>query len=60
MQLSETRVPSVRQRESPTQSVYCALHAFERPQGTINEAEGLSQLNDCIVFYMQLSDTRVP
>jgi hypothetical protein len=59
-QLSETRVPSVRQRASPTQCVYCVLHAFERPQGTISEAEGLSQLNDCIVFYTQWSDNRVP
>ena len=59
-QLSETRVPSVRQRASPTQCVYCVLHAFERPRGTISEAEGLSQLNDCIVFCTQLSDNMVP
>jgi hypothetical protein len=68
-QLSETRVPSVRQRASPTQCVcvlcfariwatsgyhkwgwgivstqwlYCVLHAVEWQQGTISEAEGLS------------------
>jgi len=68
-----------------TQCLYCLLHAFEWHQGTISEAEGLSnsmfvlcfthswatpwyhkwgmglpQLNAWIVFYTQLSDTRVP
>ena len=43
-----------------TQFPHCVLHAFERPQGTISEAEGLSQLNVCIVFYTPLSNLRVP
>ena len=30
---------------------YCFLHVFERHQGTISEAEGLSCLNVCIAIY---------
>jgi hypothetical protein len=36
--------------------LYCVLLAFERCQGTISEAKGLSQLNVCIVFCTHLSD----
>ena len=42
-----------------TPCLYCVLHAIERHQGTMSEAEGLSQLNVCIAFYLCLSDTRV-
>ena len=43
-----------------TQRLHCVLHAFEQPQGTISEAEGLSQLNFRIGSYTPLSDLRVP
>jgi hypothetical protein len=33
-----------------TQCLYCVLRSFERRQGTMSEAEGLSQLNACIVL----------
>ena len=42
-----------------TQCLHCVLHASERHQGIISEPEGLSQLNGCVVFYMNLSDIRV-
>ena len=40
-----------------TQCLHYVLHAFEPHQGTISEAEGLSQRNVCNVFYMRLGDT---
>ena len=43
-----------------TECLYSDLHAFERHQGTISEAEGLYQLNVCIMFYTHLSDIRAP
>jgi len=40
--------------------VYRVLHVFERHQSTISGAEGLIELNVCIIFYMRLSDIRIP
>ena len=46
--------PGYRERSQgivSTQCPYRVLHAIERHQGTMSEAEGLSQLNACIVCY---------